>query len=160
MCHHLVTAKAGITMSVDNERFWETKTLAEFSSDEWESLCDGCGQCCLIKLEDEETGSVYRTNVSCQLLDLESCRCMDYSHRFEKVPECVQVSLEKPDQFEWMPESCAYRLLYEGKPLFDWHPLVAASKTIDIPVSVKHIAISEEYIHPSQFEDHIAEIIK
>lgn len=160
MSLYSMNGKTGFKMSGDNERYWETKSLAELSQDEWESLCDGCGQCCLIKLEDEDTGEVYRTNVSCQLLDLDSCRCMDYGHRFEKVPECVQVSLEKTDQFEWMPETCAYRLLYEGKPLFDWHPLLSTDKTVEIPVSVKHIAISEEYIHPSQYEDHIAELIK
>ena len=155
------------TLDKMKNKFWLIKSLAELNDDEWESLCDGCGQCCLIKLEDEDTGDVYRTNVSCQLLDLETCRCKDYAHRFEKVPECVQVSLEKPDQFEWMPETCAYRLLYEGKPLFDWHPLLATLATGqaieeagNIPVSVKNIAISEEYIHPSQLEDHISEIIK
>lgn len=142
-----------------SDRFWETKSLAEMSRDEWESLCDGCGQCCLIKLEDEESGDVYRTNVSCQLLDLETCRCMDYSNRFEKVAECVEVSLDKKDQFAWMPETCAYRLLYEEKPLLEWHHLITAELTTEIPVSVKHIAISEEYIHPSQYEDHIAEKI-
>lgn len=160
MSRYSTNGKAGFKMRRDNERYWETKSLAELSQDEWESLCDGCGQCCLIKLEDEETGEVYRTNVSCQLLDLDSCRCKDYLHRLEKVPECVQVSLEKEEQFEWMPETCAYRLLYEGKPLFDWHPLLNVDKATDIPVSVKHIAISEEYIHPSQYEDHIAELIK
>lgn len=141
-------------------KFWLDKTLGELNHDEWESLCDGCGQCCLIKLEDEDNGKVYRTNVSCQLLDLDSCRCKDYANRFEKVPECVQVSLDRADQFEWMPSSCAYKLLYEGKPLFDWHPLISHNSAQEIPVSVKDMAISEEYIHPSQFEDHISEVIK
>jgi len=142
------------------DKFWLNKPLAAFDHIEWELLCDGCGQCCLVKLEDEETAEVYRTNVSCQLLDLETCRCMDYANRFEKVPECVQVSLQKPEQFEWMPATCAYKLLFEGKPLFDWHPLVAEKPGKELPVSVKGFAISEEYVHPSQFEDHIAERIK
>ena len=142
-----------------NTNFWQIKTLDEMTKAEWESLCDGCGQCCLIKLEDDENGDVYRTNVSCQLLDIETCRCKDYANRFEKVPECVHVSLERPDQFEWMPDTCAYKLLYEGKALPAWHPLLNTASNIEIPVSVKNIAISEEYIHPSQLEDHIAEKI-
>lgn len=143
-----------------NTKFWQVKSLSEMTNDEWESLCDGCGQCCLIKLEDDDNGDVYRTNVSCQLLDLETCRCKDYKHRFEKVPECVHVSLEQPDQFEWMPDTCAYKLLYEGNSLPVWHPLLNTTAGVEIPVSVKDIAISEEYIHPSQLEDHIAEKIK
>ena len=142
-------------------RFWEKKALHEMTTEEWESLCDGCGQCCLVKLEDEETAEVYRTNVSCRLLDVESCRCTDYQHRFERVPECVLVSLEKADQFEWMPDTCAYRLLYEGNELFDWHPLISGSdKEIhNSSISVRAYAISEEYIHPDQLQDHLGEKI-
>jgi len=144
------------------ERFWESKSLEKLTSGEWESLCDGCGQCCLVKLEDEETAEVFRTNVSCKLLDVETCRCQDYNHRLQKVPECVVVTLEKPEQFEWMPETCAYRLLFEGKPLFDWHPLVSGDgNTVhDAGISVQAFAISEEYIHPDQVEDHISAKIK
>lgn len=144
------------------KQFWLTKPLDELSQSEWESLCDGCGQCCMVKLEDEDTGEIYRTNVSCQLLSIESCQCKDYAHRFEKVSECVQVSLERPEQFEWMPETCAYRLLYEGKALFDWHPLISQStQTVHLEgISVSHVAISEEYVHPDQLEDHLTEKIK
>lgn len=142
-------------------QFWQTKTLDQMTSEEWESLCDGCGQCCMIKLEDDDTGEVFRTNVSCQLLELESCRCLDYQNRFEKVPECVSVSLEKVKQFEWMPETCAYRLKYEGKPLFDWHPLITGSskEMLSLGHSVSSYAISEEYIHPEQLQDHLVEKI-
>jgi len=144
------------------ERFWETKSLEELSVDEWELLCDGCGQCCLVKLEDEETGEVFRTNVSCKLLQVETCRCQDYIHRLQKVPECVVVTLERPEQFEWMPVTCAYRLRYEEKPLFDWHPLVSGTKKTvhNAGISVQAFAISEEYIHPDQLEDHISDKIK
>jgi len=139
--------------------FWQTKSLAQMNAQEWESLCDGCGQCCLIKLEDEDTAKVYQTRVSCQLLDLKSCRCRDYAHRFEKVAACVKVTLDKPEQFEWMPETCAYRLLYEGKTLHDWHPLLTQNQSVlqNQEVSVSHYAISEEYIHPDQLQDYISE---
>jgi len=145
-----------------SERFWESKSLKQLTSDEWESLCDGCGQCCLVKLEDDETGEVFRTNASCKLLDVETCRCQDYVRRLQKVPECVQVTLERPEQFEWMPVTCAYRLLYEGKPLFEWHPLVSGTaKTVHTAgISIQAFAISEEYIHPDQLEDHISDKIK
>ena len=149
--------KLDTVLSKTEDRFWEYKSLAELSADEWESICDGCGLCCLIKLEDEETDEVFQTSVSCQLLNTESCQCRDYAHRFEKVSECVQVSLEKTEQFEWMPVSCAYRLLYENKPLFDWHPLItqSADSVHEAGISVRSFAISEEYIHPDQMQDHI-----
>lgn len=142
--------------------FWENQSLQELSPDQWESLCDGCGQCCLVKLEDEETAEVYRTNVSCKLLDVNTCRCKDYANRLQQVPECVQVSLEKTEQFDWMPETCAYRRLFEGKPLFSWHPLLSGSEeTVHTAgVSVQAYAISEEYVHPDQLEDYISEKIK
>lgn len=145
-----------------NKPFWETTPLSEMSQQQWESLCDGCAQCCLVKLEDEDTAEVYRTSVSCRLLDTDSCQCKDYHHRFEQVPECVQVSLDKPEQFNWMPDTCAYRLLYEGKPLADWHPLISGvqDSVHAAGVSIKAFAISEEYIHPEQLEEFILEKIK
>ena len=93
--------------------------------EEWESLCDGCARCCLIKLEDEDNGSIHYTNVVCDLLDLETCRCTKYDTRSQHVPECVVVTPANLDQLHWMPSTCAYRLLWEGKPLPDWHPLVS-----------------------------------
>jgi len=104
--------------------FWETKTLREMNRAEWESLCDGCGKCCIHKLEDEETGALMATNVACRLLDRRSGRCTDYKHRRAYVPECVRLTPEKVEQLDWLPSTCAYLLLHEGKPLPDWHPLV------------------------------------
>lgn len=105
--------------------FWESKSLADMTRQEWESLCDGCARCCLVKLEDDDDGSIHYTNVVCDLLDLESCRCARYESRSKLVPECVVVTPDVLDQLHWMPSTCAYRLLWEGKTLPDWHPLVS-----------------------------------
>lgn len=110
------------------ERFWEHKSLAEMNKTEWESLCDACGKCCLFKLEDEDTGEVYYCNVICKLFDMESGRCTDYANRATRVPDCAVLSLENIPQFHWMPKTCAYRLLSEGKPLPEWHPLITGER--------------------------------
>ena len=104
--------------------FWETKTLAEMNREEWESLCDLCGKCCLHKLEDDETGEVYYCNVVCHLFDMQRCTCGDYANRATRVPTCAVLTVENIPQFGWMPKTCAYRLLSEGRPLPDWHPLI------------------------------------
>jgi len=104
--------------------FWETKTLEAMSRTEWESLCDGCGKCCLHKLEDDETGELHPTNVACRLLDRRSGRCSDYKHRHAYVPECVRLTPAKLRQLDWLPSTCAYRLLADGDPLPGWHPLI------------------------------------
>ena len=106
-------------------RFWEDKPLEALDRGEWEALCDGCGKCCVHKLEDDETGDLYPTNVACKLLDRHSGRCSDYRHRRAFVPECVRLTPKLLKTLDWLPESCAYRLRSEGKPLFDWHPLVS-----------------------------------
>lgn len=114
-------------MSKPNERFWETVPLTVMSPAQWESLCDGCAKCCLEKLEDEDTGRIHYTNVACKLLNLESCRCRHYANRSRIVPSCVTLTpavLEKPD---WLPATCAYRLVAENRPLPDWHPLLTGN---------------------------------
>ncbi len=106
-----------------SDPFWKTKTLAEMSEAEWESLCDGCGKCCLVGLEDADTGEVYLTDVACKLLDGQSCRCKDYPNRKQFVPDCVKLTPENVPTLSWLPRTCAYRLVHEGRDLFPWHPL-------------------------------------
>ncbi|GGC73684.1 YcgN family cysteine cluster protein [Chelatococcus reniformis] len=107
------------------EPFWRTKTLDAMSDAEWESLCDGCGRCCLIKLEDEDSGRVHYTDVGCVLLDGEACRCRDYPARQDKVPDCVRLTPSTVRELGWLPPTCAYRLVREGRELYWWHPLVS-----------------------------------
>ena len=137
--------------------FWETKSLAEMEPDEWEALCDGCAQCCLIKLEDEESKELFVTNVACRLLNIDTCRCQDYTQRARHVDTCLIISLNKPEIFQWLPKTCAYRCLFEGRPLPDWHPLISRSQgsVHTAGISVKSYAISEEFIHPDQLDLHV-----
>lgn len=109
--------------------FWENKSLDEMTESEWESLCDGCAKCCVHKLEDEDTNKVHYTCVACRMLDVNTCRCINYSNRHELVPDCAHLSADKPEYFAWMPETCAYRLIHEGKPLPQWHPLITHDPT-------------------------------
>lgn len=105
--------------------FWQTKTLATLTFEEWEALCDGCGKCCLHKIEEEDSGEVFFTNVACRLLDLDRCQCMDYGHRTKEVPDCLALTPERLSALYWLPESCAYRRVAEGRGLAWWHPLVS-----------------------------------
>jgi uncharacterized cysteine cluster protein YcgN (CxxCxxCC family) len=116
--------------------FWE-KPLADLSREEWEALCDGCGKCCLHKLEDADTGEVHATSVACKLLDTHSARCTNYRGRRAFVPDCIRLSANNVARMGWLPKTCAYRLRAEGKPLFDWHPLISGD-----PESVHRAGIS------------------
>ena len=104
--------------------FWTDTKLADMTEAQWESLCDGCGKCCLIRLEDEDTGNIHTTDVHCKLFDSGSCRCSNYAERKAHVPDCVKLTPETLGELTWLPMTCAYRLVQEGQPLFDWHPLV------------------------------------
>jgi len=139
--------------------FWKTSLLSQMNKQEWESLCDGCGQCCLVKLEDEDTDELYLTNVACRLLDIDTCRCMDYQNRLQKVSMCVSLTAENLSELEWLPETCAYRLLSEGKDLQNWHPLLSKNtqSVHDEGISVRDFAQSEENIHPDQLQEHVIE---
>jgi uncharacterized cysteine cluster protein YcgN (CxxCxxCC family) len=103
-------------------------SLDELSKEEWESLCDGCGLCCVYKIEDEDTGEIIYTEIACRLLDTENCRCSDYENRHSLVPSCAELSPRHPEYFRWLPETCAYRRLYEGRPLPEWHHLLTGDR--------------------------------
>ncbi len=139
--------------------FWQTKTMTEMTVAEWESLCDGCGRCCLIKLEDPDDGELAHTDVVCHLLDLETCRCSNYARRCEIVPDCVQLSPENIGELNFMPVSCAYRRLAEGRGLAWWHPLVSGDpeSVHRAGVSVRGRAISETEVPDEDLEDHIVD---
>ena len=111
-----------------SDRFWETKTLAELDRAQWEALCDGCGKCCLHKLEDDETGELYPTNVACKLLDRRSAQCKDYKNRRTYVPDCVRLTNDNVATTDWLPSTCAYRLRANGEKLPDWHYLVCGDR--------------------------------
>ena len=137
--------------------FWETKTLEQMSPEEWESLCDGCGRCCLVKLEDIDSGEVFNTTVSCRQLDIEICRCKDYKNRLIDTSMCIQLTLENLPKLSWLPETCAYKRLYENKPLPLWHPLITKDKNSvhQVGVSIKSYAICESEVEEDNLEDYI-----
>lgn len=140
------------------ERFWETIPLAKMTATEWEALCDGCARCCVIKLEDEDTAELHYTDVACRYLDCERCRCTAYAERSEKVPDCLQVTPAFLSQrARWLPESCAYRQLHEGRPLEPWHPLLSGTTqtVIDAGISMRGELVSEVLVHPDDIEDHL-----
>lgn len=127
------------------EPFWRTKKLEEMNAQEWESLCDGCGRCCLVKLEDEETKEVELTRLTCRLLDVGSCRCSDYENRFKVVHDCIRIDAAAVRQIDWLPATCGYRLVRDGRDLAWWHPLVSGDPNTvhEAGVSVRGWAISE-----------------
>lgn len=139
-------------------QFWKTKSLAEMTQAEWESLCDGCAKCCLFKIEDIDSGDLYFTNVVCRLLDLNTCQCTDYQNRRTLVPDCVDLYRhEDITQLNFMPSTCAYRLLSEGKDLPDWHPLITGDRgSVELAGhSVKgRVFVESEHL---ELEDYIVE---
>lgn len=142
------------------KRFWERKPMDQLSGPEWEALCDGCGKCCLNKLEDEDTGEVALTRVACRLLDDATCLCSQYDIRHQFVPECIVL---RPSNIKknlyWMPETCAYKLVWNGKSLPDWHPLISgtADSVHQAGVSMRGQTVSEFEIADEDWEDHIIE---
>ena len=141
--------------------FWDFNTLTEMTLDEWESLCDGCGQCCLHKIQDEDTDEIYITRVACKLLDLKTCRCKRYVERTKFVPDCLELHDVSFNQYDWLPKSCAYRLLHEGKTLPTWHPLISEQKNSvqTAGITVTGYAISEiEIKDMDDLEDYVLEL--
>ena len=145
-------------MSRNSAPFWKTKTLEEMSPEEWESLCDGCALCCLHKFQDEDSGEVILTHVACRLLDLKSCRCRDYRRRHKRVPTCLVLNPKLVRKLDWLPETCAYRLVAEGKDLPDWHPLVSGDpdSVHRAHASVLGRAISERDVEMDRLEDYVS----
>ena len=140
--------------------YWRTTALDDMTRDEWEALCDGCGKCCLIKLDDEDTREIYYTNISCRLFDTDTCRCGNYALRRQLVKGCVQLTPETIDNDkDWMPATCAYRLLAEGKDLYDWHPLISgrADSVAEAGQSVGKRTVPEYEVEEDDYEDHIIE---
>lgn len=152
--------KDPIDRSSLGHRFWERKPLDKMSQKEWEALCDGCGKCCLNKLEDEDSGDVALTRVACRLLDDETCRCAHYENRHHFVPDCLVL---RPDNLDlhayWLPQTCAYHLLWLGKPLPEWHPLITGTQQSvhDAGISVSGMTVSEFDTPLEEWEDHIIE---
>lgn len=162
MIYVLFTESLTLLMAKQTPQFWNKKSLAEMSHSEWESLCDGCGRCCLNKLEDEDTGEIFYTDVACKLLNRKTCQCGNYPQRSKYVPDCLILGPNHPEYLRFLPESCAYRRIDEGRPLPSWHPLVSGSRKSvhQAGISVSDKCISEESISLDELENHIIEFNK
>lgn len=138
-------------------RFWERKSLLEMTPAEWESLCDGCARCCMVKLEDEDTGEVHYTSLVCDLLDTDTCRCSRYPQRHELVPDCIEFDADLAATLRWLPTTCAYRRLAEGEGLADWHPLVSgrAESVHEAGISVRGRVLPASQVHEEELEAHV-----
>ncbi len=139
--------------------FWKTKTLEAMTPQEWEALCDGCGKCCLSKLEDEDSGDIYWTSVACRLFDGDACRCHDYEHRLTVVPDCVGLTPQNVPTIRWLPQTCAYRLVAEGRDLYWWHHLVSGSRETvheaGVSVRGKVTASETDLAEPEDYFDYM-----
>lgn len=142
--------------------FWEVKTLSDMSASEWESLCDGCAKCCLHKLQDEDTDEIFYTSVACEKLDLEKCRCTVYEKRLSYVPDCLDLTQESLDELSWLPSSCAYRIVAEGRDLPEWHHLISGdiNSIHRAGMSVSGRAVSETEVPVQELELYIIEEFK
>ena len=142
--------------------FWERKGLEEMDRAQWESLCDGCGRCCLHKLEDADTGEVFYTNVACRMFDADSCRCRDYDNRTQHVEDCVVLKPGQTKGLTWFPITCAYRRLADGKGLEWWHPLVSGdpNTVMQAGISVRGRTVAEELVDEDQMQEHIVKWVK
>ncbi|MEA3326566.1 MAG: YcgN family cysteine cluster protein [Chloroflexota bacterium] len=143
----------------ENLAFWQVKSLSKMTYEEWEMLCDGCAKCCLHKIEDQDGGKVYFTNIACRLLDCQTCRCQDYDQRTKLIPDCVSLTPARIYELQWLPESCAYRRLAEGRGLAWWHPLVSGDlDTVrQANISVCDRVIPESLIDLSELEEYIVD---
>ncbi len=136
---------------------WWRKPLVELDRQQWEALCDGCAKCCLHKLEDEDSGEVYYTQVRCRHLVEDTCRCSDYPRRSVMVPNCIRLEQDNVEDLDWLPQTCAYRLRAHGQPLPQWHPLVSgdAQSVHQAGISIRGRAVSDEFVHPDGYDEHI-----
>lgn len=143
------------------EPFWRTTALEDMSQAQWESLCDGCGKCCMAKLIDDDTDEIHFTTVACRLFDANTCRCTDYTNRQAKVADCVRLTPDNVRDIAWLPDTCAYRLVAEGRDLFDWHPLVSGNPhsvhAAGISMRSRVTAFEQEMRHDGEYLDHMVD---